>query len=151
MEFDENTGDLKVISSITISKYMTRTGLIKTSDDWEIWMTRDNKASAYRLIIKPEKFNDEIILIIFMKKNDGPISRWNFSPSNGMDGPQTKPEGKYTKLMRVWFANNFSKKIANKCLVGRSRRCVRLSQPNHIDRMSISALRRKLLIISGSY
>jgi len=111
MEFNSNTGELVVNENIRLAKYMNRAALLKTSRNWEIWMTRGNEISAYKLVFKPEGLNEEIILIAFMNCDDDHIGSWHFSPSNGMDGKQPRPEGKFTKKMRTWFIKNFQKKL----------------------------------------
>lgn len=110
MKMHTSDGSLNAGKYISVFKGMKRHDLLSQSKKqiWKDWITRDDEVISYKTTLKNEKNPREtLILIVFFEKNDGPIKFWDFGPENNIDEIQSKPEGKYTKIMRNWFFENF--------------------------------------------
>jgi hypothetical protein len=102
-------GYLKLEKNITLFRGMRRNDLLSGGGKWEDWITRDKETISYKTTIKNEKNpHENIIIIVFFEKENGPIIFWDLGPENNMNGYQSKIEGKYTKKIRQWFLNEFN-------------------------------------------
>lgn len=100
-----SSGELQIDNSIRLYPGMTRRDLLSQSPTWKIWTTAGTEPSSYRLVLNetPEVGGKRLIVIVFFAPNDGPMLEWNLKPMGEFNGPQNKPEGKYTKAARAWF------------------------------------------------
>lgn len=108
MVFDKLTGSLDFENGLCVKRHMSRDELLRADLSCEVWRTtEEGEPIIYRCIFPIEKQGKfiRVILIIYFQKSDGPIKQWELSPWSDADcARQSKPEGKYTKKMRRWFA-----------------------------------------------
>lgn len=114
MKFFTQNGQLEITSSIQLFRHMKRNELLSLALPWEVWTSPGGGEPASYRAMFPSPYNngrEQLILIAFFAADDGPLTGWDFSPADGMDGPQSQREGKYTKRMRGWFLKRFSIKL----------------------------------------
>lgn len=115
MNLNTENGTLKITNSIILFNKMKRYDLISRNQNWKEWIKHEEEIMAYKITLKKSEIDiNDIIIICYFEKNDGFIKFWDFGPENCMNGFQSKPEGKYTKKMRLWFLNKFKISLPQK-------------------------------------
>lgn len=119
MKLNIENGTLRIGGSIIAFKKMRRIDLISQNQKWEEWIKHEDEVMAYKIKIKDKELRkNNLIIICYFFENDGVIKFWDFGPENCMNGFQSKPEGKYTKKMRLWFLNKFNMALPQKLAWG---------------------------------
>lgn len=105
MKIDSKTGVMEFTSELVLQPGMTRSQILSLNVEWEEWTIIDNIPRSFRTIFQltNKGANSKNILVVYVGTENRPISFWDLGPWNGADGEQNRPEGKYTKKMRIWF------------------------------------------------
>lgn len=115
MNLNTENGTLKISNSITLFNKMRRNDLISKNQHWNEWIKHEEEIMAYKITLKENGIDrSNIIIICYFEKDNGLIKFWDLGPENCMNGFQSKPEGKYTKKMRLWFLNKFKISLPQK-------------------------------------
>lgn len=113
MDFDKTTGTINLTAQLQISPATTRAQLLQSHSDWEEWTVVNNVAMSFRTILTlPESRRcKKVVLIVNVGGDDMPIAFWSLGAWDLIEGPQSRPEGKYTKRMRQWFEDSFNVRL----------------------------------------
>jgi hypothetical protein len=113
MKFDPHTGSIEFAEGLYLRRGMTRSEVLGTTAKWEDWIVIDDIPRAFRALINlPNKnIGASTILIVYVGIPDRPIAFWDLAPWDLTDGVQNRPEGKYTKRIRIWFEDMFKTKL----------------------------------------
>lgn len=110
MKFNINTGELTIPPLLHLYRGMKRKDMLSQELSWEVWMEIQCQPTSYRALLPmpDRRSGKKIIIVVFFDLNDGPLTEWDMQPLDGqLDGPQKRPEGRYTKLARAWFREIF--------------------------------------------
>lgn len=113
MDFDTATGTLTLTPQIHIVPNTTRAHLFQSHTEWEEWAVIDNVAMSLRTILSlpTSHKHKKTVLIVNVGTGDAPVAFWSLGAWDLIEGPQSRPEGKYTKGMRRWFQDVFNLKL----------------------------------------
>lgn len=113
MKIDADSGIIEITPELAIHPGITRSDLFSMDVKWEEWDVVDNIARSFRTIFKlpNKKISPKTLLIVHIGLDDLPVTFWTLAPWDLVDGTQSRPEGKYTKRMRVWFKESFDVKL----------------------------------------
>jgi hypothetical protein len=109
MNLDLKSGVIKITPKMILRPEMTRNDILEIDVGWQDWNIIDGTPRAFRSIIElPNKgMSPKTILIVYVGINNQPLAFWDLAPWDITAGTQTRPEGRYTKQMRVWFNEMF--------------------------------------------
>jgi hypothetical protein len=109
MRFDPTTGSIEFPCGLVLRRGMTRQQILSSNTKWEDWTVIEGVPHAFRALIDlPNKgLSSKTILIAHVGTDTSPLAFWDIAPWDIADGAQNRPEGKYTKRMRLWFQETF--------------------------------------------
>lgn len=113
MRIDPESGVIELTNELVLRPRMTREGIMALNVEWEDWVVFDGIPRAFRTIVKlPNKgISPKTIVIVYVGLENRPLAFWHIAAWDLVEGPQSRPEGKYTKRMRAWFTEMFGVKL----------------------------------------
>lgn len=113
MNFDSKTGSIDFDPALFLRPRMLCSEVLALPIKWEEWMIVDGVTHSYRALLKlPNKgMSSKTILIVHVGPGTNPLGLWTLSPWDLIEGKQSRPEGKCTKRLRIWFQEMFGVKL----------------------------------------